>query len=45
MIIACVINARCSQHIRNVSTCKGKWGALDDDFNKNFDYMVRIGQK
>jgi hypothetical protein len=24
---------------------KGKWGALDDDFNKNFDYMVRIGQK
>jgi hypothetical protein len=44
-IIACVINARCSQHIMNVSTCKGKWGALNDDFNKNFNYMARIGKK
>jgi hypothetical protein len=44
-IIACVINARCSQHIMNGSTCKGKWGALKDDFNKNFDYMAKIGKK
>jgi len=43
-IIACVTNARCSQNIMNGSTCKGKWGALNDDFNKNFDYMARIGK-
>jgi hypothetical protein len=36
-IIACVINARCSKHIMNGSTCKGKWGALNDDFNQNFN--------
>jgi hypothetical protein len=29
----------------NVSTCKGKWGALNGDFKKDFDYMVRIGKK
>jgi hypothetical protein len=33
----------CSHHIRNEPTYKDKWGALNNDFQRIFDYMVRIG--
>jgi hypothetical protein len=30
-----VMNANCSQHLRNCPTCKNKWGSIYGVFKKN----------
>lgn len=37
------MEVHCSHHIRNEPTYKDKWGALNNDFQRIFDYMARVG--
>jgi hypothetical protein len=43
-ILALIMNAGCSTHVRNGPACKDKWTTITSDFKKIFDFMVGIGQ-
>jgi hypothetical protein len=41
-VIAYVMKARCSSHVKNKLACKDNWGAVNDDFKLIYDYMDKI---